>query len=151
MRCPYCDADDDHVVDSRTAEAGAAIRRRRECRVCGERYSTFERVELTFCVRKRNGDVEAFCRNKVLAGIDKATKNLDVSAVTIQDATARVEARLRDLGQREVPSDLVGAQVLEALREINEVAYVRFASVYKNFTSPEDFRRELAGLEKTSS
>ena len=148
MRCPYCASDDDHVIDSRTAESGAAIRRRRECRACGERFSTYERVELTFAIRKRDGTLEPFHRSKVLAGIDKATKNLDVAPADVHHATARVEARLRGLGQREVGSDLVGAEVLQALRDVNEVAYVRFASVYKNFTSPEDFRRELAGLEK---
>jgi len=149
MRCPYCASDDDYVVDSRTADGGVAVRRRRECRVCRERYSTYERVELSFCVRKRDGTLEEFCRNKVLAGIDKATKNLEVSAVDVQDATAKVEEGLRALGQREVASDLVGNEVLNALKDLNEVAYVRFASVYKNFTSSEDFRRELAGLEKT--
>ena len=150
MRCPYCAVDDDKVVDSRAADDGAAIRRRRECLACGQRFSTYERTEQTVVsVRKRDGSVEPFDRDKVRAGIDKATKNLAVTADATRRAVAAVEARVRGLGRREVPSEVVGAEVLAALRQLDAVAYMRFASVYKGFTSPQDFARELAALEGT--
>ena len=149
MRCPYCLADDDRVVDSRPAEEGAAIRRRRECRACGQRFSTHERPEhAPLAVRKRNGRLEPFEHAKVLAGIEKATKNLALAEDTPRRAAAAVEARLRRLGTREVASQTVGTEVLAVLRDIDPVAYMRFASVYKGFTSPDDFRRELAVLDK---
>ncbi len=148
MRCPYCSADDDRVLDSRPADGGAAIRRRRLCRSCGQRFSTYERPEQApLLVRKRNGLVEPYDRRKVAAGIAKAT-NLPSDAEPVRRAAAQVEAHLRALGRREVGSDAVGAEVLDVLRQMDPVAYVRFASVYKGFTSPEDFRRELADLEK---
>lgn len=147
MRCPYCGTDDDRVIDSRAAEDGAAVRRRRECRACAQRFSTYERAEqLALAVRKRDGVVEPFDRDKVAAGMDKATKNLPVDAAALRRAVARVEARVRALGTREVASETVGAEVMAALRELDPVAYVRFASVYKGFTSTEDFARELAAL-----
>jgi transcriptional repressor NrdR len=149
VRCPYCARDDDRVVDSRPAEGGAAVRRRRACNGCGQRFSTYERAEQTpLVVRKRSGETEPYSRDKVLAGIEKATKNLDVGPAALRRAAAAVEARLRSLGVREVASERVGATVLEVLRELDPVAYMRFASVYKGFTSPDDFRRELAVLEK---
>jgi transcriptional repressor NrdR len=149
MRCPYCRTDDDRVVDSRAAEGGATIRRRRECRSCGQRFSTYERAEtVALVIRKRSGDTESFQREKVQSGIEKAVKNLAVDEHAVRRTVARVEARVRTLGQREVSSSVVGAEVLDALRELDPVAYVRFASVYKGFTSPEDFARELATLEK---
>jgi transcriptional repressor NrdR len=149
VRCPYCAMDDDRVVDSRAAEEGAAVRRRRECRACGQRFSTYERAEHSaLSVRKRNGVVEPYAPAKVAAGIAKATKNLPVDPEDVRRSAARVEAHLRALGQREVPSEAVGAEVLAVLRGLNPVAYMRFASVYKGFTSPDDFREELANLEK---
>jgi transcriptional repressor NrdR len=149
VRCPYCAVDDDRVIDSRAADDGAAVRRRRECRACSQRFSTYERAEqTTLLVRKRNGVAEPYDREKVLAGVAKATKNLDVDAEEVRRAAARVEAGLRALGGREVGSEAVGAEVLAALRDLDPVAYMRFASVYKGFTSPDDFRRELATLEK---
>ncbi|QBI21293.1 transcriptional repressor NrdR [Egibacter rhizosphaerae] len=145
MRCPYCATDDDRVIDSRAA--GEAIRRRRACNSCGQRFSTYERVEQTpLRVRKRSGDVEAFDRDKVAKGIARATTNLPLEPGAVRRAVARVEGRLRDSGRREVTSDVVGGEVLAALRELHDVAYMRFASVYKSFTSPEDFHRELASL-----
>jgi transcriptional repressor NrdR len=149
VRCPYCSRDDDRVVDSRAAEDGAAVRRRRECRACGQRFSTYERAERApLMVRKRSGESEPYDRGKVLAGIEKATKNLALDADAARRAAAAVEARLRGLGLREVASEAVGTEVLAVLRDLDPVAYMRFASVYKGFTSPEDFRRELAVLEK---
>lgn len=147
MRCPYCEADDDRVVDSRSCEDGRAIRRRRECRTCAQRFSTYERAEqLAVLVRKRSGEVEPFDRDKVATGMHRATKNLAVDEPDLRRALARVEARVRAVGKREVPSELIGAEVLSALRELDSVAYVRFASVYKGFTSTDDFARELASL-----
>jgi transcriptional repressor NrdR len=152
VRCPYCTADRDRVVDSRPAEGGTAIRRRRECRACGRRFSTYERAEGTpLGVRKRGGHLEPYDRGKILAGIEKATKNLALQADAARRATAAVEARLRGLGVREIASEDVGREVLDVLRELDPVAYMRFASVYKGFTSPDDFRRELAVLEKDRS
>ena len=149
MRCPYCSADGDRVVDSRAAEDGAAVRRRRACRSCGQRFSTFERVEQpALVVRKRDTRLEPFDRDKVRAGIEKATANLPVDGHAVRRAVAGVEARLRATGRREVTSEQVGAEVLSALRALNTVAYVRFASVHKGFTSAEDFARELSRLKE---
>lgn len=147
MRCPYCDSDDDRVVDSRATEEGVAIRRRRECRACAQRFSTYERAEHpALSVRKRSGLLEPFDRDKIAAGLQKATKNLPVDAGAVHRAVARVEARVRALGKREITSEMVGAEVLAALRDLDPVAYVRFVSVYKGFTSTEDFARELAAM-----
>ncbi|MDP9405680.1 MAG: transcriptional regulator NrdR [Actinomycetota bacterium] len=148
MRCPYCNADDDAVVDSRPAAGGATVRRRRACRVCGQRFSTVERVEHSpLAVRKRNGTSEPFDRAKLRSGVDKATTNLAVSPEAVARAVAGIEARVRGVGRSEVTSAAVGAEVLAALRTLHPVAYVRFASVHKGFTSPQDFARELAALE----
>lgn len=152
MRCPYCDADDDRVVDSRPCDEGAAVRRRRACAACGQRFSTVERAEqAALLVRKRGGDLEPFRRDKVEVGMRKATAALPVPADDLRRAVAGVEARLRALGRREVGSDQVGAEVLAALRALDPVAYVRFASVHKGFTSAEDFQRELAALAPTDA
>ncbi len=151
MRCPYCAGDDDRVVDSRAAEAGAAVRRRRQCLACGRRFSTYERVEhAVLAVRKRSGATEPFHREKVLAGIVRATGQRPTDSHALRRIVARVEARIRSLGLREVPSEVIGSEVLEALREFDPVAYVRFASVYRQFTNPDDFVRELARLDKHS-
>jgi transcriptional repressor NrdR len=148
MRCPYCGDDDHRVVDSRAAEGGTAIRRRRACDGCGQRFSTFERAEQrAMGVRKRGGTVEPFDREKLAAGMRKATSHLPIAPEHVERAVAQVEARLRALGKREVDSQRVGREVLAALRALDPVAYVRFASVHKGFTSPEDFRRELAELD----
>lgn len=147
MRCPYCGIDDDRVIDSRAAEDGAAVRRRRECRACTQRFSTYERAEQpALAVRKRGGVVEPFSRDKIAGGMQKATKNLPVDAAAVRRAVARVEARVRGLGTREVATETIGAEVMAALRDLDPVAYVRFASVYKGFTSTEDFARELAAM-----
>jgi len=148
MRCPYCGGEDHRVLDSRPSDAGTAIRRRRACDGCGQRFSTFERVEQrALGVRKRDGAVEPFDRGKLAAGLRKATTHLPIAPERVDRAVAQVEARLRALGRREVDSERIGAEVLEALRDLDPVAYVRFASVHKGFTSPEDFRRELADLD----
>lgn len=148
MRCPYCGGDEHRVIDSRDTDGGVAIRRRRACPDCGQRFSTIERAEQrALTVRKRGGGLEPFDRDKLAAGMRKAATNLPIGPGRLNRAVAQVEARLQALGRREVDSAQVGAEVLAALRELDPVAYVRFASVYKGFTTPEDFRRELAGLD----
>jgi transcriptional repressor NrdR len=149
MRCPYCASDEDRVIDSRPVDEGAAIRRRRECQACGQRFSTYERTEQrTLTVRKRSGATQPFDRDKVLAGVRKATKNRPLDDDDVKRTVARVEARVRGLGRREVDSSVIGAEVLAALRELDSVAYLRFASVHKDFSSAEDFARELAALDR---
>jgi transcriptional repressor NrdR len=148
VRCPSCGADDDRVVDSRPHPDGEAIRRRRECRACGERFTTFERVELpALLVRKRSGVSSPFSRHKVWEGMSRAAKGR-VAAAELDRAAASVERALRAEGTAEVSSEQVGLQVLAQLRELDPVAYVRFASVYKNFEGPEDFEKELVELRK---
>lgn len=147
MRCPYCGADDDKVIDSRPAEGGEAIRRRRQCLRCEQRFSTYERVERAdLMVRKRSGRTQPFDPERIAEGMRRAAANLDIDPERVTLAVAQVEARVRALNQREVGSDQIGQQVLEALRDLHHVAYVRFASVYKGFTSTEDFVKELREL-----
>ena len=149
MRCPFCGHDDDKVVDSRTAEDGRAIRRRRECESCGRRYTTYERLdEVPLMVEKRNGVSETFDKEKLTDGIRKACKNRPVSEEDIERlADDVVESLLADGGNVVTTADL-GKEVLERLRGLDEVAYLRFASVYKDFKELTDFERELGMLQK---
>jgi len=150
MRCPWCSVDDDRVVDSRLADEGSAIRRRRECLNCGRRFTTFERVdELPLWVVKRSGDREPFDRAKIVAGVRAATKNRPVTEEAMQELAQRVEDALRERGN-EPTSQQVGLAVLEQLKALDEVAYVRFASVYKGFEDLGDFEREMGLLAKTT-
>ena len=150
MRCPTCGSLDDKVVDSRAAEEGAAIRRRRECTDCGRRFTTFERLEeVPVMVLKRNGTREPFDRAKVLGGLRSASKNCSVSDDELESIAAEIDEALRLDG--EVSSEKIGVAVLERLRKLDGVAYVRFASVYKGFTNPEDFEREVQLLGKSTS
>ncbi len=149
MRCPVCGGDDDRVVDSRPASDGAAIRRRRACNACGARFTTFERVELPeLAVRKRSGAVMPFSREKVLDGMSRAAKGR-VEPRELEERATAVERAVRELGAKEVSSEQVGLLVLGQLRELDEVAYVRFASVYKDFQGTEDFEQELSSLRKS--
>lgn len=148
MRCPECGVDDDKVVDSRPTDHGGAVRRRRACEACGARFSTVEHpIRPPLDVRKRSGSTRPFDIAKVRAGIDRAA-NGKLDEDTIADVAAAVERRLRVDGHRTVTSEQVGLEVLGRLREIDSVAYVRFASVYKNFEGPEDFEKELGELSK---
>lgn len=148
MHCPVCPSDDTKVIDSRAAEEGASIRRRRQCPLCGFRFTTRERLEeAPLMVSKRSGSRVPFDRAKVIAGVSAATKGRPVEASTIDTLADHVEETLRAIGN-EVTSAQVGHAVLEQLRDLDEVAYLRFASVYKNFDQAADFRRELALLEK---
>lgn len=151
MRCPFCGTTDVKVIDSRTAEGGTAIRRRRECLGCTRRFTTFERVEdLVLMVVKRSGARVPFERAKVTDGIRRAAKNRPIPEEGIAAMVRSVETQLRSEGP-EVASEVVGRAVLEQLRMVDEVAYVRFASVYKGFADAGDFEREIGLLQKTTS
>jgi transcriptional repressor NrdR len=142
---------DDKVIDSRMAESGAATRRRRECLGCGRRYTTFERVEETpLVVVKRSGLREPFERAKILDGIRRAAKNRPMGEDEIEALVAAVEEQVRELGP-EVGSEVVGKAVLDGLRTLDPVAYLRFASVYKGFEDVTDFEREVGLLQKTTT
>lgn len=148
MRCPACSAPDDKVVDSRAVDDGLAIRRRRECLTCGTRFTTFERLdEVPLLVEKRSGVTEPFARAKVEAGLRAAAKNRPLDDAAVAALAADVEEAVRLLGSP-VPSQAIGLAVLERLREVDEVAYLRFASVYKEFDDLDDFRREVRDLQK---
>jgi transcriptional repressor NrdR len=139
------------VVDSRLAEDGVAIRRRRECANCAQRYTTFERIEeIGLYVIKRSGEREPFSREKILRGVRSAAKNRPVDDEVLDGVTVAVEESMR-LFNRDVTSEEVGMATLEALRDIDDVAYVRFASVYKGFEGTEDFAREIGMLVKTTA
>ena len=146
MRCPWCGYSQDKVVDSRSAERGQSVRRRRECLRCGRRFTTFERVEeVSLTVVKRDGAKEPFDRSKVAAGVRKAIKNRPVTEKQVEQLVERVEEKLR----RKAPvvtTQEVGLEVLPILRRLDDVAYLRFASVYKDFKEVTDFERELGIL-----
>jgi transcriptional repressor NrdR len=146
MRCPWCGHPDDKVVDSRPADQGAAIRRRRECLRCHRRYTTFERAEeLIRIVTKRDGSREPYDRDKMVSGIRKALVNRPVEPSKVAAMTDRIESKLRRLGS-EVTAQQIGTEVLSELKKLDQVAYIRFASVYKDFQEPTDFERELGQL-----
>jgi transcriptional repressor NrdR len=151
VQCPYCRALDDKVVDSRPADDGAAIRRRRECLTCGRRFTTYERVEeLPLIVVKRSGAREPFDRAKLTAGIERAVTNRPIESGTVDVIAAEIEEVARGEGG-EVTSERLGLAVLERLRQLDEVAYLRFASVYKGFEDASDFEREVGELQKTTA
>ncbi len=149
MRCPQCSRVDDKVVDSRLADDGGAIRRRRECLGCGRRFTTFERVEESpLVVVKRSGHREPFDRAKIVAGIRSAAKNRPVTAEQMEVLASEIEEAVRLEGP-ELASEHIGRAVLDRLRELDEVAYLRFASVYRSFESAADFEAEIASLRLT--
>lgn len=144
MNCPFCRHPDSRVVDSRTAEDGAAIRRRRQCPACERRFTTVE--QLTLAVVKRSGVTEPFSRGKVVVGVRKACQGRGVEEDALARLAQRVEEQFRAAGCAEIPSHEVGLAILEPLRELDEVAYLRFASVYRGFDSLADFEAEIAVL-----
>ncbi|HEX6684733.1 MAG TPA: transcriptional regulator NrdR [Candidatus Limnocylindrales bacterium] len=146
MRCPYCRHPDSRVVDSREAEDGALIRRRRHCPECGKRFTTVE--EAVLAVVKRSGVTEPFSRGKIMNGVRKACQGRQVAEDSIALLAQRVEEAVRARGAAEVPSQEVGLAILGPLRELDEVAYLRFASVYQDFQSADDFIREIELLRK---
>ena len=146
VRCPWCSHEDDKVVDSRSVDRGGAIRRRRECLSCHRRYTTFERVEdLGLSVIKRDGTKEPYVREKLVSGLEKALANRPVTDEQVATVAGRVEARLRRKGPQ-ITSQEVGLEVLAELKKLDQVAYVRYASVYKDFQEVSDFERELGML-----
>jgi transcriptional repressor NrdR len=144
MRCPYCRHPDSRVVDSREAEDGQLIRRRRSCPECGRRFTTVE--EAVLAVVKRSGVTEPFSRTKIIAGVRKACQGRPVNDDALALLAQRVEEAVRARGAAEVPSHDVGLAILGPLRELDEVAYLRFASVYRSFDSLDDFEREITAL-----
>ena len=147
MKCPQCGNESDKVVDSRAVRDGRAVRRRRECQDCGERYTTYESVETRpVLVVKRSGERVAYHRSKVIVGVTKACEKRPVTFEQIEMVVDRVERKLAGSGRREVPSEDIGLAVLEELRLVDEVAYVRFASVYRSFQNIEEFFDVLQDL-----
>ena len=152
VRCPGCSSDDDKVVDSRSADDGATIRRRRECLACGRRFTTYERVEeVPLLVVKRSGDREPFDRAKVIAGVRAAAKSRPLTDDQLDALSGDVEELLRLGVGGDVQSEQIGLLVLEHLRDLDPVTYVRFASVYKGFDNASDFERELTLLTKATA
>lgn len=148
MRCPYCKKDnDDKVIDSRSSADGTTVRRRRECLKCGRRYTTYERVEeVPLLVIKKDLRRETYDRNKVLGGIQKACEKRPISAETQEGIVERLEKMLDEKYEKEVPSTAIGEFVMEELASLDQVAYVRFASVYRQFKDINHFLKELKGL-----
>lgn len=147
MRCPFCHYEDTKVLDSRPTEDGQAIRRRRECLECRRRFTSYERVEeIPIWVVKKDGRREAFDRGKILRGLLTACEKRPISLETLEDAVDRVERSVRDAANGEVATRVIGELVMQRLRDLDEVAYVRFASVYRQFTDIEGFRQELERL-----
>jgi transcriptional repressor NrdR len=149
MNCPYCRHDDSRVIDSRSSDEGQSIRRRRECPECSRRFTTTETITLN--IVKRNGVAQPFSRDKVIVGVRRACQGRPVTEDDLSILAAQVEENLRATGQAEVPSNEVGLAILGPLRELDEVAYLRFASVYRSFESLADFELEIEDLRSAPS
>lgn len=147
MRCPFCQSTENKVIDSRESHEGTVIRRRRECLKCERRFTTYERIEeLTPLIVKKDGRREAFDREKLLTGLTKASEKRAVSVEQLEGIVSEVERKLQETGEKEVPSTVLGEQVMRRLQDIDEVAYVRFASVYRSFRDISEFMTELKDL-----
>ncbi|MBM3751042.1 MAG: transcriptional repressor NrdR [Acidimicrobiia bacterium] len=150
MKCPYCTHLGDKVVDSRESKEGDVIRRRRECLECGRRFTSYERIdEIPYMVVKKDGRRERFERQKLVAGLLKACEKRPVRVSALDDVADEVEAALQDKPEREMSTEEIGARVMDALRHLDKVAYVRFASVYRNFRDIDEFKSELNDLFKS--
>jgi transcriptional repressor NrdR len=150
MKCPYCGATKDRVVDSREAKDGAVIRRRRECEACGKRFTSYERIEqIPYMVIKKDGRREVYDRQKLMAGLLKACEKRPVGMKSLDGIVDQVEALLAESNEREVDTRAIGTLVMDGLRELDKVAFVRFASVYRQFEDVEEFMDELKGLMET--
>ena len=148
MRCPKCGCQDDKVIDSRASREGATIRRRRECVACAYRFTTYEEVEHEgLVVLKRDGRREEFSKDKLLSGIRRACQKRPVGAKVIEDLADKIVEVMADKYDRELPSAALGEQVMEGLAQVDQVAYVRFASVYRRFQEAKDFVHEVRSLE----
>lgn len=147
MKCPYCGHLGDKVVDSRESKEGDAIRRRRECLECGRRFTSYERIdEIPYMVVKKDGRRERFERQKLVAGLLKACEKRPVRIAALEAIADRVEAMLQDKPEREITTDDIGATVMQELKHLDKVAFVRFASVYRNFRDLDEFKDELNAL-----
>ncbi len=152
MFCPFCNADDTKVVDSRLVANGGQVRRRRECVECSERFTTYELAELVMPrVIKTDGSRQSFDEDKLRAGLQRALEKRPVSIEQIEVAISQIKHFLRVTGEREVPSQLIGEEVMRQLRELDEVAYVRFASVYRSFQDISEFQAELNRLNASKT
>ena len=150
MHCPFCFKTETKVIDSRLAAEGSQVRRRRECLSCGERFSTYESAELVMPrLVKRDGSREPFDESKLRYGMSKALEKRPVEADSIEEAVTRITHKLRTMGEREVPARLIGDMVMEELHALDEVAYVRFASVYRSFQDVTEFQEEIQRLRST--
>jgi len=150
MKCPYCSSVDNKVIDSRMTKEGDTVRRRRECLGCERRFTTYERVEQPPIVLiKKDGRRESFSRNKVLSGLQKACEKRNISINTLEQFVDELERELQETGEKEIPSTVVGERVMNKLHELDDVAYVRFASVYREFKDINDFMSELKDLFAT--
>jgi transcriptional repressor NrdR len=149
VKCPFCDDLEDKVVDSRMAKEGQVIRRRRECLSCKRRYTTYERVEESLpMVVKKDGRRESVDHLKILSGITKACEKRPISVSTIEAVTDRIEKRIQEMGETELSSSAVGEEVMKELHNLDQVAYVRFASVYREFKDIDQFMDELKALAR---
>ncbi|PJE78986.1 Transcriptional repressor NrdR [invertebrate metagenome] len=147
MHCPFCGADETKVVDSRLVAEGNQVRRRRICQQCNERYTTYETAELLIPkLIKQNGSREPFDEEKLRSGMIKALEKRPVSVEHLEEAITRIKHELQATGEREIPSRAVGEQVMKELRELDEIAYIRFASVYRQFKDLNEFREEIEKL-----
>lgn len=147
MKCPFCSHDDTRVVDSRLGREGNNIRRRRECTECERRFTTYERVEETLpLVIKKDGRREAFDRQKIISGIQRACEKRPVPIATIEKVVEQMELTLQESGEKEVPASRIGEAIMAALQSLDEVAYVRFASVYRQFRDINEFMAELTDI-----
>lgn len=148
MRCPYCDQNDDRVVDSRESKDGGTIRRRRECLACGRRFTSYEQIEdIPYMVVKNDDSREEFDRRKLISGLRKACEKRTVSAKQLDAVVDDIESDLHDREEREMSTREIGERVMKALRELDQVAYVRFASVYRRFDDVDSFVQELQELK----
>lgn len=148
MKCPYCNNEDTKVVDSRPVEDGLATRRRRECEKCGKRFTTFEKIENTLLVVvKKDGTKESFDRNKIINGVMKACQKTKVTYDDIQNIADNIERGLNNTMEKEIDSTMIGRLIMDELKKIDQVAYVRFASVYREFQSVETFIDEIKKLK----
>ncbi|EMN7268946.1 TPA: transcriptional regulator NrdR [Vibrio parahaemolyticus] len=148
MHCPFCSENDTKVIDSRLVADGHQVRRRRQCLACSERFTTFETAELVMPkVIKSNGNREPFDEDKMVGGMQRALEKRPVSADSIELAISMIKSQLRATGEREVPSQMIGNLVMDQLKELDKVAYIRFASVYRSFEDIREFGEEIARLE----
>lgn len=150
MKCPYCGHLGDKVVDSRESKEGEVIRRRRECLECARRFTSYERIdEIPYMVVKKDGRRERFERQKLVAGLLKACEKRPVSIPALEAIADKIEARLQETPEREIATEEIGANVMAALKQLDKVAFVRFASVYRNFRDLDEFKDELNALLRT--